>query len=299
MATTIEIERKNRRPKDFTPARDASEPARTLGAKWQEPGRRPEPAGTGNAGAALIHYLTRQRDAILSTDPGVRAGDPHAVHDMRVATRRLRATLRTFRPVLQRDDRLPRDDLRRLGEELRWLGTTLGAVRDGDVLARRLDDAVAAQVAESVVGPVRARIRERLGTRRRQARDDLAEALDSERYGQLLDRLGALADAASVPVTRARLRRLTGKAVRRAERRLAAANRVRPGRTGTGPLRPPPADNHDVALHEARKAYKRARYAAEALVPVEGRPARRPRPSACRRCRTRSAPTRTRSSPVS
>jgi CHAD domain-containing protein len=74
--------------------------------------------------------------------------------------------------------------------------------------------------------------------------------------------------------------------LRRADRRLAAATRTgveaiphvgdrrlaAAARTGYVPT---PGDDRDVRLHEARKAYKRARYAAEAVVPVAGSPARR------------------------
>src|SRR5438874_5710857 len=55
----------------------------------------------------LSGYLAAQRDAIRDTEAGVRAGDAEAVHDMRVATRRLRRTLRTFRPLLDRGRTAP------------------------------------------------------------------------------------------------------------------------------------------------------------------------------------------------
>jgi hypothetical protein len=81
--------------------------------------------------------------------PGISAVDP-------VATRRLRTTLRTFRPML---DRAAAESL---SEELRWLAGLLGAARDDDVLTDRLMTAVGSEPPELVVGPVAARIRQRL-----------------------------------------------------------------------------------------------------------------------------------------
>src|SRR2546423_3425413 len=107
---------------------------------------------------AITAYLSQQRDAIRSNDPGVRAGDPDAVHDMRVATRRSRSTLRTFRPLFD-------PTVQRLRDELRWLGQALGQVRDGDVMAARLAAALAAQPPELVVGPGADRIPPRLAAR--------------------------------------------------------------------------------------------------------------------------------------
>jgi CHAD domain-containing protein len=219
------------------PAGTASKLARVLGDRWPAP----DP---------LREYLAKQRDALRDNEAGVRAGDAEAVHDMRVATRRLRSTLRTFRPLL------PADRTEPLRGELRWLGERLGAVRDGDVMAARLAEAVAAEPPELVRGPVAERIRERLGARTGRARELLVEALDSSRYRMVLADLDRVAPEGE-PTGR-ELLRPARKAVRRADRRLAAADEA------TGPAR-------DLQLHEARKAYKRARYAAEAVGGTPGR----------------------------
>src|SRR5262249_42244791 len=73
-------------------------------------------------------YLRAQRDAGVGNEWGVRAQDADGVHDMRVAVRRLRATLRTHRAVFDGTRTEP------LREELYWLAGLLGPVRDGDVL---------------------------------------------------------------------------------------------------------------------------------------------------------------------
>ena len=81
---------------------------------------------------ALRALLQVQLTEILRHDPGTRLGtDPESLHDMRVAVRRSRALLRA-------GDALLAGDLQELKDELQWLGTVLGAVRDLDVLLERL-----------------------------------------------------------------------------------------------------------------------------------------------------------------
>jgi CHAD domain-containing protein len=230
------------------PARAESKLARALGDRLPV---EPDP---------LVEYLRAQRDAVRGNEAGVREGDADAVHDMRVATRRLRSTLRTFGPLLDR----ARTD--QLGEELHWLAGLLGGVRDGDVMTDRLTEAVAAEPPEDVIGPVAERIRERLGERTGTAREELIEALDGDRYRLILDDLDHLAAgrmrAEGVPATRRRLFKRTRRALRRADRRLAAADEAQP-------------PDRNALLHGSRRAYKRARYAVETVRPLAGKPAKR------------------------
>jgi CHAD domain-containing protein len=236
-------------------ARPATVPSKLAHALADRYPREPEPDDT-DPGQILNRYLRQQRDAITKNDPGVRRGDPDAVHDMRVAARRLRSTLRTFRPVLDAARTEP------LRGELQWLGGVLGAVRDGDVMARRLDNALAAEPPELVLGPVAARIRGRLAKSTAEAREKLIAALDSQRYVEILDALDEIAeDGSAARPTDKRLQVRARKALRRADRRMDAALRADRDR--------------NEKLHAARKAYKRARYAAEVLAPLAGNPARR------------------------
>ena len=70
---------------------------------------------------------------LMRHDPVVRLDtDPEGVHHARVATRRLRSDLRTFRTVLDQEWTAA------LREELGWLGGELGAARDAGVLLERL-----------------------------------------------------------------------------------------------------------------------------------------------------------------
>src|ERR1041384_1790615 len=53
----------------------------------------PRPSRSATAGEVVVAYLRLQAQELRSLVPAVRADDYDAVHQMRVATRRLRATL--------------------------------------------------------------------------------------------------------------------------------------------------------------------------------------------------------------
>src|SRR4051794_11078854 len=102
----------------------------------------------------LLRYLGAQVAQIRRQDLPVRLDAPEAVHDMRVAGRRLRSTLVTFEPLIEPS---PAQRIRR---DLRWLGRLLGAARDAEVRRERLTSAVAAEppgvvATEEVVREVR------------------------------------------------------------------------------------------------------------------------------------------------
>jgi CHAD domain-containing protein len=264
------------------PAASPSKLAQALGDRYPQaasvgrPGNGPKGGPTdepddGRSRRAVIDYLAEQRDAVRTNDPLVRAGDPDGVHDMRVAIRRLRATLRTFRTFLPRGYTDP------LRDDLRWLGDQLGPVRDGDILARRLGRATALLATETpdlMVGPVAVRIRERLAVDEVRARRDLATAMDSARYADLSTALDRLANLDLPDVSRKQVLRRVRHVLSRADSRLDRARRAPAAPTGAHPADAAPGDG-DVALHEARKACKRARYAVELVTPIIGRPARR------------------------
>jgi CHAD domain-containing protein len=76
--------------------------------------------------------------AMLSKAPAALSGDDvEAVHDMRVAIRRLRSALRTF------GDASPRKGRKRIAKSARRLGRALGGVRDADVHLAALGSALA------------------------------------------------------------------------------------------------------------------------------------------------------------
>jgi CHAD domain-containing protein len=155
----------------------------------------------------------------------------------------------------------------------------LGPARDSEVMAARLQAALAEEPAELVVGPVARQISVSFSTQHAQARDRLLAALTSERYAALLERLDEVVDGPPVKaVTKAALRKRARKALHRVTARLDLAERLADA-PGAGARVTPPlpgvTPDRDTALHDARKAAKRARYAAEALRPLGGKDARR------------------------
>jgi CHAD domain-containing protein len=194
---------------------------------------------------------------------------------MRVAARRLRSGLKVFGPMV---DPAWAKGLR---DELSWIAAELGQLRDREVLeARLLRDldrlpAVApgdtsdgtAGVDRTDVRDVRAAaavVRRDFDADHDRALAELTEAMSSSRYLALLD---ALVAAVRQPV-------LTEAAQQRAATALPPLLAHTWHRLARDVHRLD-LDGPDTTWHETRIAAKRARYAAEALVPVFGKPARK------------------------
>lgn len=221
-----------------------------------------EPTGSSSAGEVLLAYLRGQVEALLSWDPMVRRDLPDSVHQMRVCARRLRSALQTFRGLLRQEETEP------LIGELRWLGEVLGRARDDEVLREHLTSGLDSLPAELAVEPVRRRIDGHFAPRQAEARELLLEALGSDRYLALLDSLDRLTTPAALTPAAGRkaaavLPPLVRRVFRRTRRRMDDAHVA------------PEGEPQDIALHEARKAAKRARYAAETVAPAVGKEARR------------------------
>ncbi|MFE0425267.1 CHAD domain-containing protein [Streptomyces sp. NPDC058953] len=236
--------------------------ARALGETGLDAAFAPAPPAPGDdAGSSVLVYLREQVTALLAHDPGVRRNTPDAVHQMRVATRRLRSAFRSYSSVLDRAVTDP------VGEELKWLAGELGAARDTEVLAERLRGGLDALPRPLLLGPVRGRLRIWTASRGSGARRRALTALDSARYLALLTALDTLlADpplrkrAAGAP--EAVLPKALLKDYGRLSERIDHALSLPAGR------------DRDLAMHDARKAAKRARYAGEAATAALGRPAR-------------------------
>ena len=202
-------------------------------------------------------YLATQADVIIGSEAGFRDGAP-AVHPTRVGIRRLRSTLRTFGSVFD----VPQAG--RLEDELVWWAGLLGAVRDLDIIEKRLSEQLAALPPELILGPVAARIATEIQLQRRANLAVVAESLDSDRFRRLVAELDrwrreppflATADVPATKVSRF-VKRADQKATKRLGRAVAAY--------ADGDLEAP-----DL-VHRARKAVKRHRYAVEAAEPVLG-----------------------------
>ena len=222
-------------------------------------------AGTATGGVAAASILSmgqlayralgRAFAALLNAEPGTRLGeDPEALHDMRVATRRMRSLMRLFARVLPEDAQL-------LAGELRWLAGLLGEVRDRDVLIAGLAGGI--HGGEPMEPGALADVLAIWDRRRVAARSRLVLALDSVRYDALI---GALAEwvhkgppeeiaAAGEPA------RLAAPAyVRRLYRRVRHdGDRLRPGS--------PAAD-----FHALRIQVKRLRYVLDSVAELYGKP---------------------------
>lgn len=198
--------------------------------------------------AALADHVRR----LLLADVGVRRDLPDAVHQMRVAARRLRSILRTYRECLATDW------AEGLSEELKWLASELGAIRDTEVMRDRLD-AHAARLGEPDAEAARRVVDVRLTSRLQAARSGALAALRSDRHAWLLEDLIRAVHEPSVNDEAYRpAARVLPPHARHAWRRFAKAVRVLD------------FDSPSSDWHAARIAAKRARYAVEALVPVSG-----------------------------
>lgn len=231
---------------------------RDRGRKGGKVGGKKAPEPERVAADYVLAYVAAQRDAIVGLDPAVRRGLPDSVHRMRVATRRLRGSLRSYAKVMDRTFTDP------IGQELKWLAGELGVDRDQEVLTERLTAALDDLPRTLVVGPVRNRLRTWSGARTSGSRRRLIAVLDGTRYLDLLNVLDAL--IAEPPLLKA--------AQGDPEKVLTKAVRRQVGRVSTlvaQALDVPSGTERDLAMHEARKKAKRARYAAEAAVDFDDR----------------------------
>jgi CHAD domain-containing protein len=207
--------------------------------------------------ATLLHdRLVEQHRDLVAAEAAVRQRVPEGIHDLRVAMRRIRSALASFRPIV---DARVTDPLR---DELRWAGGRLGEARDAEVVAERivtLLDEVAVDTPPEVLD----RLRDRVHADAAAVRDVAVETLDSERYAAALLLLDAVttrppfteaAERKARPLARRRLRREARRVLELADEAWATAD---------------PAA-HAEQLHDVRKRAKRLRYAAEACVPVLG-----------------------------
>jgi CHAD domain-containing protein len=242
-----------------SPAAIGSKLARVLGDSASRAGDGSSSDDLARASAAELvrALLTQQTGKLQDRDADVRDARSDSIHKLRIAARRLRSTLTTYRPLFAPGV------TDQLHEELRWLGQELAEARDAQVLREHLRGALADEPAELVIGQVADRIDDELRAAYRVGLDRARQALDSERYFRLLDALDELVAAPTLrpeaddpartvlPTLLAR----DAKRVRRAVRSVKAADG---------------ADERDLALHEARKKAKRLRYAAESAIPVYG-----------------------------
>jgi len=203
------------------------------------------------ARSCLDHLLANEQ-CLLAT------GDGEAIHQMRVALRRLRSAIRVFRPVVDG----PR--LAEIAAEMRWLLERLGPARDAEV------------VQSEILAPVRQARPEDQGLAALDAAaglelaghlDTAIAAVRDRRFAMLMLDLGAWIESGDwrEPPGNAARTRLAAPITPFALRRLGKITR-RLFRQGGGDLGRLSAEDR----HEVRIRGKQARYAAEffsALLP--------------------------------
>ena len=227
---------------------------RALGPRAVEP---PEVAAGTLSDAPAAKDVIRNAIAesvanLLHHDPLVRTGrDPEAVHQARVATRKLRSNLRTFGPLLDPEWTEP------LRSELGWLAFSLGAVRDREVLLDRLR--LRAQSLPASDQRSASALLRLLEDEIDSLRGKLGADIDSTRYVDLVERLVA---AAHEPAT------MTD--ADQPAKTLLPALATTPWRRLRSAVRQLPETPTDPELHRIRILAKRARYAAEAVASVAG-----------------------------
>jgi inorganic triphosphatase YgiF len=221
----------------------------------------PEPVDVADpAHKAVRAHLATNTRALRLQDVRVRRDLYDSVHQMRVAARRLRSGLRSFAPLVERDWS------RQVREELRWVAGALGTYRDREVLLARFEhdlDTIAAGWPDLDVSGARRLVERRLRAEMAESRTAALAEMRSERYRTVLD---DLVDAASRPRTTRAGEKACADAlpplVEQAWRRLRKeGNRLH-------------LDDPNETWHAARITAKRARYTAEACVPVFGTPAK-------------------------
>ena len=226
---------------------------------------RPKPAQseapTGQAGAADaatpaldpclsptqagMVVLSSQLAHLLASEPGTASGrDPEALHDMRIASRRLRSAMLVFGRAFSRRA------MRSFERDITWLGELLGRVRDLDVFLLWLR-AYSRKAPESDRTVLEAIIQEREAAKLKE-QQALVQALASERYTAFKSALAEFLHQPGEALAghkQGRVSRFADKSLRRLLRDV----RSKAEAAGTDALK----------LHRVRIASKRVRYAAE------------------------------------
>jgi CHAD domain-containing protein len=187
----------------------------------------------------LEDHLGEQHHALVKYDVGVRiASDPESLHQLRVASRRIRAFLAVGRDLVEEEW------ARELRDGMRALGRASADARDVDILLEKVGDRISFfdprdQLAVETL--LRA-----LEEDRRALQHALIDVLNSGLHRRVLDRLALPVAPAPVPPPR-KLDRLAARELRRLSARVRRLGR-RPS---------------DEDLHGLRIKVKQVRYATE------------------------------------
>jgi CHAD domain-containing protein len=207
----------------------------------------------------LRHILNARVQSLLSHESGARQdSDIEALHDMRVASRRLREAFEIF------DFCFPAKVYERLYQRVRQVTRALGEVRNADVAIVYLQDLSKAS-SDILVQVALEDLLRRLSRSRRRARMRLLRELDQRRLQKLPGELtNVLWRIENMP-----LRYRRGPRQSRALARRLLLQRVRDFFSARAAV----SGEHDEAnLHNVRIAVKKLRYAVETLDYAVGEP---------------------------
>lgn len=208
--------------------------------------------GTMTVAQVALAVLRKHFAAMLDNEAGTIEGkDPERLHDMRVASRRMRSAFATFKAWVPESVAVFREDLK-------WIGGALGAVRDLDVQLGHHRQWAADLGNEAELEPWF----DVLAALRAERRGRLVSELRSERYARFVEGMGdallrAETDPGAPPIG-ASAPALVKRRWKRLKKAMAALN----------------AESPDQELHAARILAKRFRYSVEFVAPVYGPPAK-------------------------
>ncbi|HTH16720.1 MAG TPA: CHAD domain-containing protein, partial [Magnetospirillum sp.] len=208
------------------------EPKTTLGEGFQTIARN------------CLHHLLANEGSLLTH------GDAEAVHQMRVALRRLRSALKVFRPLVDSPE------LAGIKAEIRWLLGRLGPARDAEVFVAEILDPVV-EAHPGVDGLVA--LRDHFIAERDRDLAAARQGVAERRFTIMLLDLGAWVEAGtwtSHPMAREPIAPFARHVLKRLARKLRKA-----GGKSLHRLAPPD-------LHEVRIRGKQLRYAGEFFAPL-------------------------------
>ncbi|NEW40149.1 CHAD domain-containing protein [Nocardia cyriacigeorgica] len=216
---------------------------------------------TATAADALIAALGEDVDRLLTAEPEVRADAWDSVHQMRVATRRLRSVLKSYRRLFRRGPAAA------MGAELAWLADLLGVARDAEVRAERfatlLDSDLVDGADPAVLDAVTQRLVAAERARYESAHAEVLTALDGDRYRALRARLSRWRSEPPL-----RKGRVDGPAAA-AFTTVLHRDRERLDRLIHSEVTATPGQQIEL-LHDIRKGAKRLRYSCDAATAVLG-----------------------------
>ncbi len=134
------------------------------------------------------HYVRHKLHALRTAERDVlKTGDPDAIHDMRVAIRRIRSVLLEMEEM----DAFQTNEVRRLRKRLGAVARRLGAVRDNDIIQKCIAQQIQRNGAKSEPSPDEAITNAvaQLQTQRQDAYVRARRAIKRAKFERLLERL--------------------------------------------------------------------------------------------------------------